>query len=57
MSGCIDHCLRSRRGSFEKITMILPALPMSEARLTGRPRPTFGFIRTGSGEPAVEVAN
>jgi hypothetical protein len=30
---------------------------MSEARLTGRPRPTFGFIRTGSGEPAVEVAN
>jgi hypothetical protein len=24
--------------------MILPALTMSEARLTGRPRPTFGFV-------------
>jgi hypothetical protein len=34
-SGCIDHCLRSRRGSFEKITLILPALTTSEAKLTG----------------------
>jgi hypothetical protein len=35
MSGYIDHCLRSRRGSFEKITLILTALTMSEATLTG----------------------
>ena len=55
MSGCIDHSVRSRRGSFEKITLIRPALTMSEARLTGRmrrSRPTFGCIRTTTGEGA-----
>ena len=44
MSGCIDHCLRSRRGSFEKITLILPALTISEARLTGRMRPLAASV-------------